>query len=131
MDYLLDTSFLIGLWRSRGNGAEGAFLERHAEAVMALPWIAKGEFLCGAVVAGHDVDRIGAFLADFPVVWPDDPVVFCYARLFAGLQKHRRRVGPNDLWIAAAAVDRGLPLLTRNVKELRRVDGLEVIDYAA
>ena len=52
MDYLLDTGFLIGLWRGRGKGPEAAFLSAHPEAVLALPWIAKAEFLCGAVIAG-------------------------------------------------------------------------------
>ena len=46
------------------------------------------------------------------------------------LRGQRLHVGPNDLWIAAAAVGRNLPLLTRNVKELSRVEGLQVVDYA-
>jgi predicted nucleic acid-binding protein len=40
-------------------------------------------------------------------------------------------IGPNDLWIAACALANRLPVLTRNVSQFRRVDGLEVIDYAA
>lgn len=131
MDYLLDTNFLIGLWRGRGKGPEAVFLTANADAVLGIPWIAKGEFLCGAVIAGHDLQIVSTFLDGFPVLWPDDDTLLRYAELFARLRGQRLHVGPNDLWIAAAAAGRNLPLLTRNVKELSRVEGLQVVDYAA
>lgn len=131
MDYLLDTSFLIGLWRQRAKGPEAAFLAAQSEAVLALPWIAKAEFLCGAVAADHDLERVAAFLADFPIIWPDENTLLRYARLFSRLREQQRRVGPNDLWIAAAAMEHNLPLLTRNIKELERVEGLSVVNYTA
>ena len=42
-----------------------------------------------------------------------------------------RGSAPNDLWIGAAAVGRDLPLLTRNVRELSRIAGLRIVDYAS
>jgi predicted nucleic acid-binding protein len=33
------------------------------------------------------------------------------------------------LWIAASALARKLPLLTRNAEEFSRVPGLQVVDY--
>ena len=40
-------------------------------------------------------------------------------------------LGPNDLWIAAAALSLGLPLLSKNTCEFRRVPDLDVVDYTA
>lgn len=131
MDYLLDTNFLVGLWRQPTASAEARFLTRHTEAAYGLPWIAKGEFLAGAVIAGHDLERVAAFVADYPVVLPDDATLMRYAEAFASLRKRKMIVGPNDLWIAAAAIQAGVPLLTRNVRELSRIEGLRVVDYAA
>ncbi len=130
MDYLLDTSFLVGLWRQRGQGPEAQFLEGGEGIALALPWIARAEFLSGAVIAEHDLPRVLAFLDGFPLIWPDEAVVLRYARANAALRAARLAVGANDLWIAATALERDLSLLTRNVREFQRVDGLRVIDYA-
>ena len=129
MDFLLDTSFVIGLWREREAGAEVRFLERHADAALGLPWIAMGEFLAGAVIAGHDPMRVEAFLSGYPLVVPSEQTTAIYARLYASLHRKRHAVGVNDLWIAASAIECQVPLLTRNVKELSRVPGLKVFDY--
>lgn len=131
MDFLLDTNFLVGLWRQPTKGAEARFLARHAEAAYGLPWVAKGEFLAGAVIAGHDLDRVATFVADYPVVFPDDETLTRYAQAFASLRKRKLAVWPNDLWIGAAAMQAAVPLLTRNARELSRIEGLRVIDYAA
>ena len=129
MDFLLDTNFLIGLWRQPNAGAEVDFLEANPDAVLGLPWIAKGEFLAGAFMASHDRDCVVKFLSPYPVVFPGDGTLVAYAELYAATRTQRRHVAINDLWIAAAALERGVPLLTRNVKDFPR-EGVRVIDYA-
>ena len=131
MDYLLDTNFLIGLWREPATGPEARFLASKADATLGIPWIVKAEFLAGAVVAGHALPRVAAFLADYPVVWADEDILMRYAELYARSRRLGIQVGRNDLWIGAAAVARGLPLLTRNVAELSRIEGLRITDYAS
>ncbi|MGH8182554.1 MAG: type II toxin-antitoxin system VapC family toxin [Rhodanobacteraceae bacterium] len=131
MDFLLDTNFLIGLWRQPQQGPEVDFLEAHPDSVLALPWIAKGEFLAGAAVANRDVTRVMRFLAQYPLVLPNEATLGIYANRYAALRKARKTVGINALWIAASAIQHQLPLLTRNVRELSRVAGLDVLDYAA
>lgn len=131
MDFLLDTNFLIGLWRQPQHGPEVGFLETHPESVLALPWIAKGEFLAGAMLASHDGVRVERFLSEYPLVLPNATTLAIYADRYAALRRARKTVGINDLWIAASAIEHKLPLLTRNVRELARVDGLDVVDYAA
>jgi predicted nucleic acid-binding protein len=131
VDFLLDTNFLIGLWRQPRKGPEVDFLEAHPDDVLALPWIAKGEFLAGAMVANHDAARVMRFLAQYPLVLPNETTLAIYANRYAALRHADKRVGINDLWIAASAIEHELPLLTRNVRDLSRVTGLKVIDYAA
>lgn len=131
VDFLLDTNFLVGLWRQPQRGPEVEFLETHPDCVLALPWIAKGEFLAGAAVANHDVARVMRFLAQYPLVLPTEATLGIYANRYAALRHAGKAVGINDLWIAASAIQHKLPLLTRNVRELSRVDGLDVLDYAA
>ncbi|HET8941183.1 MAG TPA: type II toxin-antitoxin system VapC family toxin [Rudaea sp.] len=131
MDYLLDTNFLIGLWRKPQAGPEVRFLQAHGDCVLALPWIAKGEFLAGAVIAGHGAARVQQFLATYPLTLPSDSTLAVYARLYLALHESRAAVGINDIWIAASAIEHKLPLLTRNVREFKRVEGLDVVDYAA
>lgn len=131
MDFALDTNFLIGLWRQPRDGVEVRWLLANGNASLGLPWVVKGEFLAGAVVAGHSLERVSQFLADYPVRWPTDATVLIYARTYSALRISKLAVGPNDLWVGATALAHEVPLLTRNVKELSRIDGLQVVDYAA
>jgi predicted nucleic acid-binding protein len=99
-------------------------------AVVGLPWVAKGEFMRGAGLAGHGHDAVAGFLDSFLVVWPTEETLRCYAALYADLRKANALIGPNDLWLAACALERALPLLTRNAAEFSRVVGLTVCDYS-
>jgi len=130
MDYLSDTTFLIDLWRERESGGPASsFATVHFEAVVALPWISKAEFLRGAFVAkqGHAGE---VFLRNFQTVWPGEGTLRIYAEIFSDLRSVNKMIGPNDLWVAACAREFGLPLLTRNVQEFMRVPELKVVDYA-
>ena len=40
-------------------------------------------------------------------------------------------IGPNDLMIAAIAIANKTILITHNVKEFQRIDGLEIVDWEA
>lgn len=131
MGYLLDTHFLVGLWRERERSIEARFLDANGGTVIVMPWIAKAEFMAGAFYAQHDLASVAGFLAPFPLALPTADTLDRYAQAFALLRRTQRHVGANDLWIAATALERGLPVLTRNVREFSRVDGLRVIDYAA
>jgi len=53
-----------------------------------------------------------------------------YGQIRAALAKKGRIIGSNDLWIAAHARANGLVLVTNNVREFARIDGLEVQNWA-
>ena len=66
------------------------------------------------------------FIAAVQVVDLDADVAREYGQLRAHLRSIGQPIGPNDLWIAAHALARDVPLVTHNLAEFRRVPGLSV-----
>jgi len=57
------------------------------------------------------------------------PADIVYGRLRAQLEAVGRPIRPNDLFIAAQALAREVPLITANEAEFRRVPGLTVENW--
>lgn len=130
MDFLIDTTFLIDLWREqRKPGPATRFAREHAGETAGLSWMAMGEFLRGAYSAGVTRDQLEPFLEAYLIVWPGRKTLVQYAQLFADLRKVNQLIGPNDLWMAATALELGVPLVTRNDEEFGEVKGLTVWRY--
>ena len=53
-----------------------------------------------------------------------------YGSIRAGLAAEGGMIGNNDLWIAAHAKAAGLILVTNNEREFRRIQGLEIQNWA-
>jgi predicted nucleic acid-binding protein len=126
MDLIADTSFLVGLWRRQDWAI--SFARDHAGYSMGFPWIVLGEFWHGALRAGHDPGQVREFLdMGVPLLDPAR-VIRVYAQICGELQNLGRykRMGQNDLWIAAVAVDAGLPLVSRNQRHFHEIPNLEL-----
>ena len=82
------------------------------------------------VARSRRVDENEAALRDFvssvQVVELDAEVARQYGRLRAHLRSIGQPIGPNDLWIAAHALARNVPLITHNLSEFQRVPDLSV-----
>ena len=72
-------------------------------------------------------DFVGAVLLDDL----DAGVARRYGHLRAYLRSIGQPIGPNDLWIAAHALARDMPLVTHNLSEFQRVPGLSVETWMA
>lgn len=130
MDFVADTTLLIGLWKERRKaGPATRFAGSHAASTIHLPWISKAEFLRGALRARLDRDETVAFLGAFRLQWPGERTLEIYAQIWVDLAGRGLMIGPNDLWIAAAGMEKNLAVLTRNTEEFQRVTDLKVIDY--
>lgn len=129
MIYLADANFLIRGWRDALSPARLRDLAPFLDSEIRLVWVVKAEFLRGAAVAGHDYAQVSDFLTRHKTLWPDDDTLALYAELYAHLRRLNALIGPHDLWIAAAARQHNLPLLTRNAAEFQRVPGLNIVSY--
>jgi tRNA(fMet)-specific endonuclease VapC len=69
--------------------------------------------------------RLDRALTRFRLVLPDIRTTHAYAEVRSYLKRIGRPIPANDVWIAAIAVQHGLPLLTRD-GHFREVQSLEV-----
>jgi len=129
VDRVLDTNFLIARWREGEGGPASVWLTTNANLILGIPWIVKAEFLRGAEIAGHDRQAIRDFLKRFPTLWPGEDTLEIYASLYSTLKKRNELIGPNDLWIAASALQKAVPLVSKNKFEFQRVPGLHLESY--
>ncbi len=128
-DLMFDTCFLIDLEREmkRGAGKAHAFLQQHSTAGPRISWTIAGEFAEG--FGDIAAPACAAMLARFDVLPMDENTAGQYERITRTLRSQNQLIGTNDLWIAAAALAHGLPLVTNNAAHFSRVTGLSVVGY--
>jgi tRNA(fMet)-specific endonuclease VapC len=128
---LADTTLLIDLQRGRKNFRRRQAMEwlsaNEAEQ-LALPAIVFGEFAEGFEDPQHPI--LESYRTGFQIISVDVRVASEYGRLSRKLRAEGQSIGSNDTWIAATALAHACPVVTRNSKHLRRVPGLNVLDYA-
>jgi len=128
----VDTSFLIDLQRERSAGESDApahrFLQQSPDAELFLSAVALGEFAEGFESTEHPI--VAAVREQHTFLPIDDRTALIYAGVVRRLRSAGNLIGTNDLWIGATSLRYGLPLLTANADEFRRVEGLEVVGYA-
>lgn len=73
--------------------------------------------------------QIEAILGSLQIIALDVPADAEYGSVRARLEKAGRPIGPNDLLIAAHAMALGAVLVTANVGEFSRVEGLKVENW--
>ena len=130
----VDTTFLIDLWRNRGDPVHPAcrLLAELAGEVFVAPAPAAGEFLEGAAVVSESRLRESlAFLRMFELGDVTLDVALHYAQAVAELRGRHLLVGrsKHDLWIAAYALRHQGRLATRNARHFEGITGLELISY--
>jgi len=125
----VDTTFLIDWSAAKGESSQAIakFLSAHRQEQFCLGLTALGEF-----AAGFADPRDPALLTvrnTFQLLPSDERVALAYREIFRHLKSKGRLIGANDLWIASHAVRHGIPCVTRNTAEFKRVPGLKVLSY--
>ena len=131
MRYLLDTNACIGYLTGRGPGVMSR-LKSLPPSEVAVCSIVKAELYYGAARSVDPEDTLAAqreFLERFVSLGLDDHAAGIAGRLRADLAARGTPIGPYDVLIAAIALANDLTLVTRNVDEFRRVEGLKVEDW--
>ncbi|MEH1923122.1 type II toxin-antitoxin system VapC family toxin [Nostoc sp.] len=93
--------------------------------------VVKGELLYGAMRSNNPVRTLAlqeAFLNNFISLPFDDAAAKIFGRIRAELAANGTPIGPYDLQIAAIAMANNLILVTHNVREFSRVNGLQIED---
>lgn len=122
MKGLLDTSVFIAAESGRPL-REDLLPEESAVSVVTLAELQAG------VLAAADVDtrarRMATLdaVADIELLGVDEATAHMWARMRVGLAEAGRRVNVNDLWIAASAAARGIPVVTQD-DDFAAVDGM-------
>ena len=126
---MFDTTFLIDFQRERqaGRGAAHSFLESHADAIAYLPITAYGEFAEG--FTNRTDPAFLSMVESFELLLVTREIANTYAKTTRELRAKGRLIGSNDLWIAASAIEKNLPLVTRNILDFSRIPGLELRSY--
>jgi tRNA(fMet)-specific endonuclease VapC len=68
-----------------------------------------------------------SFLADLQILTYDEQAMQRYEQL----RKAKIKIGRMDLRIAAVVLERGAVLVTRNVRDFKKVPGLQIEDWSA
>lgn len=125
---MLDTSYVIDLM---GN-EDGALAKRdellESGVPTAISTLSIVEVGSGLGARSHR-EQFDTFVEGTTVVSLEESAARRAASIQRDLQSTGDRIGNVDAMIAATAVDRDEPVLTRNVFEFRRVDGLQVVPY--
>ena len=130
MRFLLDTNAVIGLLK--GDDSSLAFrLREHRPEDICLSSIVTHELYFGAYKSRRvqaNLARLHALRFEVLPFDLEDSIVAGEIR--AKLRAKGVPIGPYDLLIAAHALGRGLVLVTANVKEFGRVQGLKIEDWS-
>ena len=102
-----------------------------------LSAITVSELLVGVSYANTDERRrnrsefVEAIIAGITILDFSTAIARRHAQVHANLARKGQLIGPHDMIIAATALHYGLSLLTDNVAEFSRVDGLIVVGFAS
>ena len=127
---MLDTNVCIQVIRDKPAGGRERFLAETTK--LAISSIVLHELHVG-VLRSHAPDRhraeLEAFLPGVAVLNFDEQAAIHAAGIKAELLNQGNLIGPNDLLIAGHARSLGLKLITGNLREFTRVDGLRCEDW--
>lgn len=130
--FLLDSCVCIDFLR--GNLKKGYDLMCKSDPrLFKIPSVVQAELLLGAAKSNNpDTNRffVEQFLLPFDILPFDSRCAREYASIRFYLEKEGKKIGPNDLMIASIARVHNAVLVTHNMREFKRVPGIELEDWA-
>lgn len=131
MKYLLDTNVCIIYLKGRDVNVKHR-LETIPTQDIAVCSIVKAELCFGAMKSANPERNFALqqlFLSQFVSLSFDDLAATTFGVIRAQLEARGISIGAYDLQIAAIALANNLTLVTHNVREFKRVEGLQVEDW--
>lgn len=135
MIYLLDTNILVYLIKNRPPQVAQKIDALKEEDSLAISFITWAELLTGAECSHRreaTLQQLDALSRQVPVLYPENQAI-CrhYAEQATALKRLGTPIGANDLWVACHTLALGATLVSHNIREFARIEGLTLIDWAA
>ena len=124
--YMLDTNTVIMAIRRRDWPVSQKVMA-HLRLDVCVSVVVYAELMYGVSKrddGGKNRYALDQFLQDVPILSFDKAAAEEFGDIFADLEKKRMRIGDRDTMIAAHARSLGYTLVTDNVREFSRVEGL-------
>ena len=124
---VLDTSVVVAVLRR----VPGVMERARAVEELLVPLIALGELEYGTNLATppqKQREAVRMFMEGATLLLPTAQTAAEYGRVKAALKAAGTPLPENDVWIAAAAIEQGLPLATRDA-HFSQIAGLTVFDW--
>ena len=131
LQYLLDTYIVIYTIKNRPAEVRAQFMLH--EGRMAISSVTLGELVFGAERSSQpqkNLNDVESLVARLEVLPFDDLAAYHFGQISADLHDCGRPVGPYDMMIAGHARSRGLILVSNNLAEIERVQGLRIENWA-
>ena len=132
MKYLVDTNILIYLMNSKSIKLQKKFTSKSIDE-FGVSSITVAELIYGAKKSKAIEKNLNAalkILSPLKILDFTSMDAFEYGDIRADLELKGNIIGANDLLIAAQARRQNLIVLTANVKEYERVEGLKVVNWS-
>ena len=130
LTHMLDTNLCIRVIRDRPKGLQERFNEMAAGLCVSM--VTMAELLYGAERSAKSAEgrrQVMDFTGRIEVLDFDADAASHYGEIRATLERQGQIIGPYDLMIAGHARSRGLLVVTGNLGEFTRVDGLRCEDW--
>ena len=135
MNYLLDTNTLIYLIKHRPPAVAERLDALPDGDSVAMSFVTWAELLKGAERSSRreaTLQQLQRLARVIPVAYAiDERLCRHYAQHSARLKAAGTPIGGNDLWIACHALAEDATLVTNNLREFERIDGLRLANWAA
>jgi tRNA(fMet)-specific endonuclease VapC len=132
---MLDTNILIYLLKNKPPAVAERINALDKESALCMSFFTYAELLKGAERSTRKtqvMSQLYQMTQIIPVQYDTNPdLCQYYATQFTLLKTAGTPIGGNDLWIACHALSKNATLVTHNVSEFERIEGLRIEDWAA
>ncbi|MDA3977689.1 MULTISPECIES: type II toxin-antitoxin system tRNA(fMet)-specific endonuclease VapC [Gallibacterium] len=131
LKYMLDTNIVIFIIKNKPEHLLPLFNENQAR--ICISSITLMELIYGAeksAKVAQNLSVIESFCSRLTVLDYNEGAAYHSGQIRAELAKTGQPIGPYDAMIAGHARSLGLTVVTNNVKEFTKVNGLRVIDWS-
>ena len=132
MKYMLDTDICIYVIKKKPDRVLAA-LHAGVQEGIAISAITLAELEYGVEASAHvekNTLALNQFLSIMSILPFEDKAAVEYGKIHADLRRKGMLIGSMDMLIAAHAKSKGLILVTNNIREFERVEGLKLENWS-